>query len=69
MSFLCEEGVLFFVAADASKSSCEFIDVAVNSFLSLNEIQITLFSNKFEQLSFAWLFASVSPSTGVFLNT
>ena len=58
---------LFFVAADAhSQSLCKFFRVAnVNSFLSLNQIQITSLSN-FEQPSFAWWFASVSSSECVF---
>jgi len=53
---------LFFVAANAySRSFCEFFSVAnVNSFLSLNRMKTTSFSNCFEQLSLAWQFASIS---------
>ena len=63
---------LFFVTADAySRPFCEFFCWAnVNrSFLRLNQIKITSFSNCFELISFARQFASVSSSAGVSLNT
>jgi len=59
-----------FAPKSSLQSFCEFFAVTnMNSFLSLNHIKITSFSNKFEQLSFTWLFASVSSSAGVSLNT
>jgi len=63
--------LLFFIAADAySGSFCEFFSIAnANSFLSLNQMKITTFSNCFEQLSLAWQFASISSPAGVSLNT
>jgi len=63
----CAEVLLFFVATDVhSQSFCEFFAEAnVSSFF----ITETSFSNKFEQLSFAWLFASLSSSAVVSLNT
>jgi len=63
---------LFFVAADGySRPFCEFFCWAnVNrSFLRLNQLKITSFSNCFELISFAWQFTSVSSSAGVSLNT
>jgi len=63
---------LLFVAADAySRPFCEFCCWAnVNrSFLRLNQIKITSFSNCFELISFAWQFASVSSSPGISLDT
>ena len=61
---------LFFAAPDAYRRSfSEFFSVAnVNSFLSLNRMKITSFSNCFVQLSLAWQFASISSPEGVPLN-
>jgi len=62
---------LFFDAANAySRSFYElFCAAKVNSFLSLNWMKKTLFSNCFQQLSLAWQFATIGSSTSISLNT
>jgi len=62
---------LLFIAAGAySRSFCEFLGVAnVNTFLSLNQMKPSSFSNCFEQISLEWRFASVASLASVSLVT
>ena len=64
----CDDVFILRCTYSCRQSFCEFFSVA-NSFLSLNQMKITSFSNCFEQLSLSRQFALISSLADFSLNT